>query len=584
MIIRRKNFNRWCSVVICLGSVLLGHKGSTQSIGYHYVVPPSLDVTGVKKVAIAPWDITVQDNEGELRRRHMERMWDRKEKDIRASEVEKERAGATTINMEDNSVNTNQTSSGSAGFVNVGNTNVTDNSKTTNNTIQNVRIGDEKDATDNLYADKDKARVQFEANEEELKVKLEKIPGVVSASVSDGLIAECLKSERGKSNSHKFYLSGLKTNLIAFVERSQVETIMAEQSFQASGLVDEASASSLGALLGADAIIIGNGSFSITADEKYDRKTVTKHKKVSDGKNEKGETKYKTVEVLDHYLHKFTTTRTVNLTLNLKLVNVENGQIIGVMPVKKALQDAKTNSYKTGNDNKPSKGEFPNIDALKSPTDIANGATARIGSDLSNYLTPRFIPNSVRIEKVKFKAFKDHQKEAARYIKTGQIHKAFPIYKAMYDEEPYIMKSIYNLGLLYEAYGDYENALSYYEQAYDLAEKKLDQKQYSSGMDRAEEGQKGLDMLASLGVEFTPKSESILKGGDAETLLAEKVTLRGNSKKDRYEVRAEPSAHAAVVSKVPGGRNYPKVGEQDGWVQIVIIKGKKVWIEADRVK
>ena len=121
---------------------------------------------------------------------------------------------------------------------------------------------------------------------------------------------------------------------------------------------------------------------------------------------------------------------------------------------------------------------------------------------------------SEKIERVKFKQFKDQQKEAARFIKVDQIHKAFPTYKAMYDADPYLAKSAYNLGLLYEAYGDYENANDYYEKAFSLAEKKSDQKQYSSGLERVQEGMETLELLESIGVEFTSESESVFGEGN----------------------------------------------------------------------
>ena len=542
--------------IFCLACLWAMPEAHAQRLKYHYIEPPTLAMEGVEKLAIAPWETSFESNAGELKQKKWDKEWAQKEAQARQAITDREQAGSDQSNVEDNSIN--------AFFV----------GKTTNT---NIRVGDEVDPMESFFEDKKRARQKFEKDEREKKLKSAELEKTVTDAITNALVAECIKADRGKSPGFKFYLEGLLTNPLAIVERSEMEKVMTEQSFQAGGLVDEAGAVSLGSLLGADAIITGTLDISVVAEDSQPQRDMEiETVKDAEGNKEK---------VVDHYEYIYTTSQDVFLRSNLKVINVETGQIIGSIEEEASAGDSKSNTFKSKEklDEHPD-GKYPSLDELKPPSLIARNLSGKMAETFANYLTPHFVATDNKIEKVKFKELKDQAKEAQRFISTEQIHRAFPLYKAMYDADPYLAKSAYNLALLYEAYGDYKEALNYYNQAYDLAEKRSDQNQYSEGIDRAGQGIKALELLESIGVGFTSQSQSVLQGGDAEALLAERVTLTGNSKKDRYEVRAEPSASAAVVSRVPGGREYPKVGEKDGWVQLVIIGGKKAWIESSKVR
>ena len=395
----------------------------------------------------------------------------------------------------------------------------------------------------------------------------------------NSLVSKILNKQRGRDNRIGFYIDGIETNTVKMIEREQINKVLAEQGFQVSGAIDESSASEIGKLLGADAIMTGH--LDVIASDFHNQPDPIKVLK-EEKYQEDGETKYR--KVFSHYAYDYTSTREVQVTIDMKLIKVETGEIVGAIPTtSRTNENSKTNSYKSSSAYFKD-GKFPPFSELKDPYTIASSSFHPLSTQCANYITPHFTTNIVGIEKTKFKEFRAQGKEAARYIKNGQIAEAFPIYKAMYEYDPYLASSAFNLGLLFEAYGNYTKALDYYNQAYKLANKRSDQSQYSRGIERAKGGMVVLEQLKEVGINFVSKSEEILNSGNAESILAERIKLRGKPNRDRFEVRAEPRESAAVIGRIPGGREYPKVGEKDGWVQIVIIDGKKAWISTSYVR
>lgn len=100
------------------------------------------------------------------------------------------------------------------------------------------------------------------------------------------------------------------------IERAEIEKVAKEHKFQMSGLVDEASAASLGKILGAEAIVLGTVSQNTTEDKHYKEK-----RSKCTSKDKKGNCK----RWSEHSVG--CTERTAIFQFTPKVVNVENGSI-----------------------------------------------------------------------------------------------------------------------------------------------------------------------------------------------------------------------------------------------------------------
>ncbi len=380
--------------------------------------------------------------------------------------------------------------------------------------------------------------------------------------------------DRGKVPGYNFLLEGIRTDIYTVVDRATIDKILAEQQLQVSGLVSEDQMAELGELLGADAIITGQLSAEVQ-DVRQDEKVVQHYKKVKytdeDGKE-------KTKEVPDYKEYIYAISRTVTSRLTLKVVSVETGAILGTRNFEESKFDSKAKSFKS---KQYAASRYPSFDELTSAQTMIRATINPLSVSMANMIAPRFGITGNKIAKIKTKQFKSQAKEAADYLKRGQVEKAYAIYKTIYDADPYIGESAYNLGMIYEATGQYDKAKEMYTAALEGALNKSNEKRFAQAIERAEAGMVALDILASLGI----KPEKVYFSDEsAQTLLAEKVTTKGNPKKHRFPVYEKPDAGSAVIGKVPGGREFPKLGEENGFTLIEILGGKRGYIKNSDLK
>lgn len=365
-----------------------------------------------------------------------------------------------------------------------------------------------------------------------------------SRAIVEFMTAELMKEKRGIGNVYagfsvkegKTFMKGFKTNFYTVVERGEIDKVLKEQGFSMSGMVDESKAAEVGNLLGVDAIITGSGSYT--------------HKDTKEVKT------YKDKEGKTH--RTYYVRRTLNAEARMKIISVETGQVLGTKSVAKSVSESK--SSKSGYQYK----------ALTSPKFLAKKPFQQIASSFVDYFCPSFGYQKFTFEKVKNKQFKKKIKSAKKYLKDNDIKRAYPVYKAVYDNDSYSPVACYNLGIFSEATGDFIKAKELYDAAYELDP---DDSDFRKAVNRVEKNIEAQKMLAELGIVIEPMS---LEGNNGDA-LADKVELKGD-RSDRISVYSDPDKGSKVVAKVPGGLKFPVIKHKGDWYLIKLRGTKKGFV------
>ncbi len=358
------------------------------------------------------------------------------------------------------------------------------------------------------------------------------------SQLADYMIANLLEEHRGVYARGENFMERYKTNVYTVIERGELDKIMAEQSLGASGAVTDGDATNVGKLLGLDVILTGGYSTDV--------KTTSKR-----NSNKNSKTGAVTVS--------YSATKVATIEVTMKIISVETGQVLSMVTktkVQKSSGSGKTSSVAYGK--------------LSSDQTIISAGMKAIALDLVSYFTPVFVFQGLEVEKPKVKDYKDEFKAAKKEVKENNLSKAFAIVKGVYDADPYDAAMAHNMGVLYEAVGNYEQALGYHNTAYELD----DSKSHKNSVERAMNSKEALDELGKLGVEITPY---VFDEAEGAKLNIEKVTTAGK-KKDRFDVYTEANKGSDVITKVPGDTSFEILGKEGSWVKIKLLGGKEGWI------
>lgn len=359
------------------------------------------------------------------------------------------------------------------------------------------------------------------------------------SQLADYMIAKLLEEHRGVYARGENYMDRYKTNVYTVIERGELDKIMAEQSLGASGAVTDGDAAEVGKLLGLDVIITGGYSTDVSSSSKTNSHKNSKTGAVS---------------------YTYSAEKKAQIEVTMKIISVETGQILSMTTKSKAVKKSASSS----------KNKSDAYNKLPSDQTIIGDGMKAISLDLVSYFTPVFVYQGLEVEKPKVKDYKDDFKEAKKHVKEQDLSKAFAVVKNVYDADPYDAAMAHNMGVLYEAVGNYDQAIQYHETSYELD----DSKGHKKSLERAMNSKEALDELGKLGVEITPYKFDDSVGAK---LNVEKVTTAGK-KKDRVTVLAAPNKGADVAAKVPGDTEFEVLGRDGSWVKIKLLGGKEGWV------
>ncbi len=243
-----------------------------------------------------------------------------------------------------------------------------------------------------------------------------------------------------------------KKRYFTVVSRKDLNKIMAEQKLQSSELMDEATATKVGKLIGAQAVINGEISSASASTGRY---TEAREKCL----------KY-TKEGCVRYKHYRVTCNTIaaEVSANINIVDVETGSIIyGDMINKEYSAD----SCKRGK--------------VLSKGQALNRLTTAIASEFVYKLTPHYIYFTVALlDKIELENVTEKQEKtfetSLAYIKAGRMGKAEKILQGLLDEvdgKSYVIAYVF--GVVNEAQGKFDEAKKIYTMADDLTVEPVDE-------------------------------------------------------------------------------------------------------------
>ncbi|MFK5938544.1 MAG: CsgG/HfaB family protein [Sulfurimonas sp.] len=227
------------------------------------------------------------------------------------------------------------------------------------------------------------------------------------------------------------------------ISRSDFNKIIKEQKIQNSGLIDSSTAVNVGGLIGADAIISGNVGRATAQDTNFYETRVRCANKKCDR--------------LDYYEVRCTK-RVVGLSAELRMVDVTKGDIIYA---------------DTMNPSSVYKHCLDDSRPLPSREIAAQRLAQSIANNFSYKLTPHYRTFRVSLLDDPDLDYNDRQEQllsvSLEYIKQGRYDKAERFLIDLIDltaEKSFV--PFYNLGVIKEAEGKYDEAKEYYENADNL--------------------------------------------------------------------------------------------------------------------
>lgn len=386
------------------------------------------------------------------------------------------------------------------------------------------------------------------------KIAVMDFNGSYGRVVSDYLISALLEKGRGittikgglfsKDKEGKTYQNGAETNIFTIVERSRLEQVLGEQSLGKSGVIDETQAASLGKVLGVDAIIVG--TVNPIADQTTTREEVSVYRNNN------------WIKVMGDCV-----TRKVSAETRMRIINVNNGQIIGT----------KESSYK--NVDKKCADELGQLASVEDL--IKQCLQTSVYNDFVNYIAPRFVLWEYELKKIKVDLYEDLSDKAIDAFESGNFDNAYLIYASILKEDPYNDVAHYNVAVLNEIVGNFQEAQDEYQAALNIRQ----DEDYTKTLNHCQTTNAFNNNLKALGVIITPHKFSISEEKMKST-TAKKIKLRGGGS-DRIALRATAEITGAVVVKVPGGIELELIEQSGSWYKVKTFDGKIGFIHKDDI-
>jgi len=257
------------------------------------------------------------------------------------------------------------------------------------------------------------------------------------------------QADSGKIIANAIVSKLFPTGFYKLVERSQLERIIRENQFNLSGYVDEKTASEIGKLIGADAVVVGE----VTAFN-FDDRVETRHEtvRVDTGhvrtEYNKHDHKYRKVPVYRDAIvpYKFYT-RQGSVAANFRMIRVETGAVLASF----------TKHFDYSNESRDL-GTLPSMDTLY------NMGVDKITSEFAQEIAPYRVDVSRPILRAKT----TQAKSAYKLARGGLWKEALENWLSATQIRPADAKLFHNIGVSYEVLGDLERAEENYSKALSL--------------------------------------------------------------------------------------------------------------------
>jgi tetratricopeptide (TPR) repeat protein len=139
-------------------------------------------------------------------------------------------------------------------------------------------------------------------------------------------------------------------------------------------------------------------------------------------------------------------------------------------------------------------GSSPNTE------DLVNETLEQLGRTIPDYITPRYESLSLEFQKVRSRSYRKEAEKALNAAIVMDLQQASSTLTQLLREHPKDRKIYYNLGIVWEAGGNLDEAEKCYKKAYDLKGRK----RYREAMKRIAKRRAEVDKLEVLGIYAAP--------------------------------------------------------------------------------
>jgi tetratricopeptide (TPR) repeat protein len=371
--------------------------------------------------------------------------------------------------------------------------------------------------------------------------------------LADMMIGQLLQDKRGigevgsgflglGSKEGKSFQNGAQTNVFDVVERTRLQQVLNEQQLGQSGAISEAQAAQVGQLLGVNAIITGN--LSVSAEDRW----------IKEDREDKNKNKYQ-VDC---------NKRVANALATFRIIKIETGQVIG----------SKQSNHKE--EKKKCKGDWGE---LPTPEALVDECLQAISAELVNYFAPHFELQKLDMAKLEGDDYKRFHETAKNALERYDIDTAFLQYAAVAEQDPYNHAAQFNLGVLYDAVGDYKHAQEKYAMAAKLKSK---EDKYTKAQSRVAKQLAFWEKLNALGI-FIQERKFEISSEQVQAASIPKIQVIGSGS-ERVEIKAEPNAGSQTLVKVPGEVELDLIEAAGEWYKVKLLDGREGFIAKKNAK
>lgn len=372
--------------------------------------------------------------------------------------------------------------------------------------------------------------------------------------LADLMIAALIEEDRGirdvgsgflglGKKEGKSFQDGARTNVFNVVERGRIAQVLNELQMGQTGIIDESQAAQVGKLLGVDAIV--TGSVSISFEDRWSK----------EGREDKKKGKYQ-VDCNKRVASAFATVR---------IIKVETGQVIG------------SKDSRNKQESKSCEGEWSS--SLPTPETLVENCLKAIAAELVNYFAPRFDLLKLDFAKVEGDAYKRYSEAAKNALERYDLDTAYLQYAAVAEQDPYNHAAQFNLGVLYEAVGNYTPAQEKYVMAAKLKSK---EDKYVKAQSRVAKQVNFWEKLNALGV-YVQERKFEVSTEQVQAAAVAKIQTNGPGSA-RYEVKGAPESGGEILIRVPGEIELELIEAVGDWYKVRLLDGREGFISKKDAK
>ena len=274
-------------------------------------------------------------------------------------------------------------------------------------------------------------------------------------------IADFRGPKRSGSQAASILTSELyKTGYFDIFERQQMEKILDEQDFAASGLVDDAAAAEIGKILGVQALIFGEVT-TYSAEDQQGKEKVKKQVWTGEYEADKDGNvieqeglfgiKHKQKKYKEQFVNEPYIVRSATVGIHFRVVDVNTGQLVAIKSESRSYSRKATGTEQIGK--------------LPDKQGILRDLTREVVKTFVPHIAPYYTKATKQFEKGT-----GASKQAIKMAQSDLWDEAVKIFEKEAQENP-TPSNYYNLGICYEALGMYNQAETQYKNAINLKPK-----------------------------------------------------------------------------------------------------------------